>query len=415
MDRNILKQKKISEYLLIYLLLFFSSGYQLSVYSGTIRLLMHLGLVLLLITLNPGKMKQIKINQLSLLILIGVFCNVSLTVLVNSEGLNQVLITIALFLTAFIYTVYYDVKDFIEKYIRVMSFLCVFSLILYFTANILPQLVIRLPIIYNVNGLPAYNALFSTIRISDYLIRNQGIFWEPGAFQTYINLALIFNLFLFKENNRRNLIIFGITLFTTYSTTGYIVGSIIVLVFVLHSLTVEKRKKQKQILVFVCVIIILLIVGLITYNNLPENAKYQVFGKVAYYAESGNYSSTSVRMDAIIYPFKHFLENPFFGKGIEGLSKAAISIGYNMNTSTPINWFARYGIFMGLIMNYGLYRLCMRFECRKLIKILLFIAILLALFSEEYTRNPSVLVFVFYGYHYLSHTKATQQNVVANK
>ena len=54
--------------------------------------------------------------------------------------------------------------------------------------------------------------------------RNAGMFWEPGAFQCYINLALVI-LFFDKNKEEYNgkkfkLIIFIITLLTTQSTTG---------------------------------------------------------------------------------------------------------------------------------------------------------------------------------------------------
>lgn len=413
MKINKLKQREKIDYVLIFLLLFIPNGYTLSIYSGTVRLLMCLGLVALISSRNPGLKK--KFDKQSFLILIGVFCNISLTVLVNMEGLKQLIITFSFFLTAYIYTIYFCFDDFITKFIRVMSFLCIFSLILYFTAIFLPQLVMRLPTAHNVLDKSVYNALFSTITINDYLIRNQGIFWEPGAFQTFINIALIFNLFLIRENHMKNLIVFSTTLFTTYSTTGYIVGLVIVLAFILHSLSKKDQKRKKGMLSFVSIIIILLIVGIFFYNNLPNSAKYQLFGKVANHMENGNNSSTAVRINAIIIPLQEFIKNPIWGNGTLGMSEIALVSGYKMNTATIINWFAMFGIFMGLCMNYGLYKLCMKLECKKNIKTLLFVAFLLTLISEDYVRNPSILVFVFYGYNYIDHKKIVKLNKVISK
>jgi hypothetical protein len=398
---NKLKLREMIDYVLIYLLIFFSNGYQLSVYTGTIRLLMNLGLVILLVFYSSIRRKSIKTNQLSLIILITILCNIVLTFMVNNEGLNQILITVALFLTAFIFTVFYNINDFLKKFIKIMSFLCVYSLVLYFATILLPDMVKHLPIVQNVQGKLAYNAFFSTIRLDSYLIRNQGIFWEPGAFQTFINLALIFNLFIFKENQRKNLVIFGMALFTTFSTTGYIVGLIIIFVFVLHSQKKEERKKLKRTYGVLLIVVVLLLTSLIVYNSLPENARYQTFGKVGNYLKDGNYSSTSVRIDAIVTPLKQFVNKPIFGNGTLGLKEVAIASGYNMNTCTVVNWFAMFGIFVGLSMNYGLFRLSRIFKSGKVIKLLLFAAMLLTLFSEDYVRNPSILVFVFYGYHNL--------------
>jgi hypothetical protein len=395
--------RSLIDYIPIFILIYISSGYQLSVYSGHVRLSMHLALVFLLIICNLRQLKHLTINRLSTLILLAMLCNIVLTTLINSEGFNQILITTAFLLTAFIFTVYYKIDNFLSKYIDIMVFLCMFSLIIYFIAIVFPQLVMYLPITQNNLGLPSYNAFFSTIHINERLIRNQGFFWEPGAFQTYINLALIFNLFVFKQNYKRNLVIFGVTLFTTFSTTGYIVGLIIIFAFVLHLFA--ERKEQKKTLGFMLIIVVLLVSGIIVYNDLSENAKYQTFGKVGYFFEGGNSSSTSTRIEAIIYPVMYFLNNPVFGNGTLGMSEIASDIGYNMNTCTVVNWFAMFGIFMGISMNYGLYRLCQRFQTAKIIKLFLFFAVLLSLFSENYVRNSSILVFVFYGYHRLNRVK----------
>ncbi len=196
--------RSLIDYIPIFILIYISSGYQLSVYSGHVRLSMHLALVFLLIICNLRQLKHLTINRLSTLILLAMLCNIVLTTLINSEGFNQILITTAFLLTAFIFTVYYKIDNFLSKYIDIMVFLCMFSLIIYFIAIVFPQLVMYLPITQNNLGLPSYNAFFSTIHINERLIRNQGFFWEPGAFQTYINLALIFNLFVFKQNYKRN-------------------------------------------------------------------------------------------------------------------------------------------------------------------------------------------------------------------
>lgn len=412
MNLNVSRNRERFGYILIYLLLLVSNGYQLSVYSGIIRLLMLLGLFVLLIFCRFGRMAQMKINRLSLLIFTGAVCNIFFTALVNGQGFNQIIISVAFFLSAFMYTVVYDPDGFIEKYIKLMRFLCVFSLILYFAAKLIPQALTWLPVVSNVNGLPAYNAVFSTICIN-YLIRNQGIFWEPGAYQTFINLAMLFNLFAFKKDRMINLIIFGITIFTTYSTTGYIVALIILLVFVSHSLSKAEREKQRSVLGKVCAAVVLITAGLIVYNSLSDTAKFQVFGKISLYIENGRYSSTSVRIDAFTYPFRQFVERPFFGSGTDRISELALSSGYNMNTNTIVNWFAMFGFFMGIGMNLGLYGLCVRLESKTAVRILLFAAVLLSMSSEDYVRNPSILVFVFYGYHYLELKAAGLRNGAA--
>ena len=68
-----------------------------------------------------------------------------------------------------------------------------------------------------------YIGLFKVLQYND---RNSGIFWEPGAYQFFLNLALIL---LLKRNNFQFKAIFSVpslllivSLVTTYSTSGYL-------------------------------------------------------------------------------------------------------------------------------------------------------------------------------------------------
>ncbi len=406
------KREKI-DYVIIYLLLYISNSFTLSIFSGTTRILMYLGLVIIMVVSNLARDRNIRIRQMNLLIFIFILLNITTTVLVNEEGFKQLIITTSLFFVAFIYSGYYSFRYFIEKYIKVIFFLSVFSLIIYFLALFLPELIMKLPKSHNSVGIIAYDAIFSTIIIDGYLIRNQSIFWEPGAFQTYINLALIFNLFFFKENHIRNLFVFGVALFTTYSTTGYIVGLVIIFAFLLDSLSINSKKSHRRKISMICVIITLLIAGIIFYDSLPNNAKYQLFGKVSVYLETGDRSSTSIRIDAIKIPIQKFLENPIFGNGSLRMVEIAKEYGYKMNTATMVNWFSMFGLFIGFIMNYGIFKLCIQLKCKKHIRLLLYVAFLFAIASEDYVRNPSILLFVFYGYHYI--TQKIDTNKLANK
>ncbi len=51
--------------------------------------------------------------------------------------------------------------------------------------------------------------------------RNQGLFWEPGVLQIYLNLFFFLQAFIFKKN--RWLILIGFAILGTYSTTGIII------------------------------------------------------------------------------------------------------------------------------------------------------------------------------------------------
>jgi hypothetical protein len=54
-------------------------------------------------------------------------------------------------------------------------------------------------------------------------IRNIGMFWEPGVFHIFLNIFIFINLFLIKNTTIVWNIIASILIFTTVSTTGYVV------------------------------------------------------------------------------------------------------------------------------------------------------------------------------------------------
>lgn len=60
-------------------------------------------------------------------------------------------------------------------------------------------------------------------------IRNQGWFWEPGINQIYLNILLYLEGFVFKSKNRWRLVLIVLAIITTFSTSGFIIMSIILL------------------------------------------------------------------------------------------------------------------------------------------------------------------------------------------
>ena len=137
-------------------------------------------------------------------------------------------------------------------YLRVMLFICVFNLILYISnvyllqfSKLLPSFLPELTswdsytfknyIFYFAPiGLDGLNVPYSSF------VRNIGIFWEGGAYQYFLNIALIFSLYV-KKNPIVSFpnLIFVISIITTYSTTGYLIMAVI-----LASVVMGKSSKR---------------------------------------------------------------------------------------------------------------------------------------------------------------------------
>ena len=69
--------------------------------------------------------------------------------------------------------------------------------------------------------------------------RNQGLFWEPGVLQVFLNIFFFLDAFIFKKS-RFMLVLTAVTIVTTYSTTGIALLLLQSLVYILKELKNNK-------------------------------------------------------------------------------------------------------------------------------------------------------------------------------
>ncbi|MBE7037956.1 MAG: hypothetical protein E7404_03535 [Ruminococcaceae bacterium] len=398
------------EFACIYFLIFIPGGYQMNAYSGV--LIMSMLLILSIVVFFKGAFKgnTITVQSEGLACISVIVACFIISSMLNGENGKQMTINIGFFLAAYVFSIYYskNVYDYVERFVTLMYFLCVYSLIIWTLYHIAPFIIERLPRVVNSKGRVAYNAIFCTIYNNAGHIRNQGIFWEPGAFQTFINFALIFNLFLIKKKIKKYTIVFAIALVTTFSTMGFVVGFFCAFTYSI-SLFISTDEKHKKKVTILLVIFFIIFVFLVFYNNLSNQMKHQLFGKVANFFESFdvtsydiskktiNRTSTSVRFDAFFKPFSIFNSNAIFGAGIDALDATGERLNY-LNVCTFVNWIVAYGSIVGFILIFGLYKFCCCLHKNKFIRVLIFIIMLLAISSEDYKRNPSIILYSFLGY-----------------
>ena len=104
-------------------------------------------------------------------------------------------------------------------------------------------------------------------------------------------------------------------------------------------------------------------------------------------------------MNSIIDVFKVFAENPVFGVGNTKMKKLFMDMyGHSMVTCTYANWFAYFGMLFGCLMIYGLFMFTRFFANGIPVRIVLFLAIMASITSEDYVMNPSILILIFYGF-----------------
>lgn len=389
------------EYIVIYMIMYLSSSYVMLRKQGTISLIFMFVLLFLyfMFSLMSGRRVIINSNMaIKMLTLLAIICMGAMSS--RGDDTKQTFINVFYILITYMFAMNFEFSKFLRKFNNIIYFLCVFSIVVYFIYIAFPSIFDIFPDVSNDLKRSAKNIFFSTV-YGGKRARNQSIFWEPGAFQTYINLALIFDIFYFKNFSKKRLIVYAIAIITTFSTAGYIVALFIVYAYT-TSLLMKKQGKDSNAVrnlffIFTLIFILVLVLSFVDSKELSK-----VFGKLETYREGGYVSSAkrttsvSVRFDAFLKPFKIFWEYPVFGAGTRGMNNFALSQRYNMNTCTFVNFFAFFGVLYGMMMMKMFWDFSKRFSKNKIIVFMIFFAIFLATATENYYRNPSILIFVFF-------------------
>ncbi|OPZ32480.1 MAG: hypothetical protein BWY97_01470 [Tenericutes bacterium ADurb.BinA124] len=287
----------------------------------------------------------------------------------------------------------YGYRSIFNSYSKVMVFLCAFSLIMTCVFLLFPVLN-NLFRVSNINNTATFsNFIFFVKNNNEYgLGRNCGMFWEPGAFQTFICFAMILEITK-KKINLFRIILFSITIISTFSTTGYF-ALILIYVFLLFK-TYENNKQVKLYIVGVFAIVAVLLIT--NYEYFFSTSGYTVFGKLLLYRDSSAYhnrvSSVSIRISAVIEPIFIFFRNPVFGVGDVAFRELLYESTLGVTSCTLLNWFAIYGIVPGLIIVFGIIKLTNKLSNKVFARILLFAIIFVVTMSENFISNAAITMF----------------------
>jgi hypothetical protein len=142
------------------------------------------------------------------------------------------------------------------------------------------------------------------------MLRNSGMFWEPGAFAGYLLLALLFIAMLNGKfsigNFKYEVVLIVLGLCSTYSTTGFLTLAFLMLMYVIQNFNSGKY------------VLLPLIIFLFThfyeqFEFLSEKIEHQFTEAVA--LESSDVSNT--RFGALKMDMTYILDQPFFGNGLD--------------------------------------------------------------------------------------------------
>lgn len=243
-----------------------------------------------------------------------------------------------------------DYDRLMDIYIKIMRFIAIFSMICFVFSPVL----VSLPLPKMHSGELTYVSLFFT-NIPTHLTRNYGPFWEPGAFQLYLNWAIFYELRNMHRFKLSDIIVFVLCVFTTKSTGGIVIlGMMLIyyLLFVKHDL---RDRNSKRLVFWIRILMIIIALGgAAAIMTIPE-LYLSIFGKVMALQEnsteinSGNISSMTrlLSTPACIEAIKM---KPLLGWGIDGLKEIIYkNFDITSNTNSILGMAATFGVVPGLL------------------------------------------------------------------
>ena len=324
---------------------------------------------------------------------IVVFLSLLATIFANQYMTGGYVMQLWIVVLAVLIVKYVDFDDFCALFSKIMFYLSVISLLLLFVYSLLPSAFSIFPVTTNYADTEFYNLYICVFFKTTDIVRNTSIFREPGVFVVYLVIAIIIQLF--KFNNNKYLSVYIIALFTTFSTAGYIV-----FLLVITAKLIEKNAKK----IYLYIGLALIPFVTLLWPFIGE----VVFGKFG--EENAGYASTLARVSSVTIPFFIFLENPFWGSGIEKFvnlypiySMQWYGIEFKPDgesTNTILNTAAIYGISYAMFMLYALYSFSHFFVMKRASRIVIWIVFILISSNEELRFSLFFNVILLYGMSY---------------
>jgi len=396
MKKNALTPNRVITFVSLFLLLTIDAGfYSNEEFNGTVKLVIAAAAAVVLVVsrLQKTLLSNPFFNRLKRTFLYFVLSLV-IPILYGRYNTKQMIIMVAAWSIGYLYTLFVSYEEFKEYFYIIIKFLAIYSLITFALSILFPSLMDFLPYVER-NGTSYHNAIFSIVSDSTYVTRNFGIFWEPGAYSIYLNVALYFELFENKFDLRR-VILLAATILSTLSTLGIVCMAILFCAF----LTTDNKVTSKRIKGLVLVAGAFGLVFLVIYGG---DFIYHVFNKLKFSGNTVN-DSTAVRINAIIYPFNTFLSEPYFGVGYDQYLFIQERFCDNMATCTFINWLCLFGVVGGIIPILG----CLRFftvnNHKFVTNCALFVFTMLLFSTENFIIITFIYMLIFYGFNKRSET-----------
>lgn len=304
--------------------------------------------------------KAISIQNLLVLFFIIITCilNYLFNMMSNPNTTSYIILIMnTLSIVLFISSIQFEV--FKKMYIKVMVCIAVYSLIIYLLAlniNLFPFTVLM-------NGYPNFLG-FNMLALDQG--RNSGIFWEPGGYQIFLNLGLIFLLdkrkMILSKKDWWIIGLFIVSILTTKSAIGYIILSILIIYFLIKKF--NRKELLKSILTFLLItpLISLTLFFLLNSDSITEKIN------------EDNYSFIA-RKNHVISSSDVIMQSPWVGFGYQSIERNYLAQKNGIENNS-VGFFSA-------ALNFGL------------IYVFLYTSIILMNFKKQYVFNFFIFFVIF--------------------
>lgn len=305
--------------------------------------------------------------------------------------------------------------DFFEVFEKAIYFICVYSLVIEIIVYIIPSIRFVFPIVVNTANNSCVNFVFSGIGLENFgtpFLRNRGIFWEPGVFQIYLNLALIIYLFYQKKFSLKRIVVYSLGVFITFSTAGYIVYALIMLTYFINSKDfISINKTYRRLFIFAFSVVFLAVffseIGNVLYGG--------IFAK--FNMKNGSFLS---RYNSIVADYYMVKSSPWIGVGMgsvdsltEYYARLVLNVYASSNSNGIFYQFAAYGLVFGFTYLFGMFGFIKKFRISRFTKLCLGIVFLLMFFGER-LESWFPYILMFYGYTAIFEKKNAEELINEN-
>jgi hypothetical protein len=192
-----------------------------------------------------------------------------------------------------------------------------------------------------------------------------------------------------------------LALITANSLNGMISFVLIFLAYIVNQNGVKSLLRGTMLVGIVMILIFSLVqLKVIDVSNITGDINRKIQGLTGTYSYSSEGSGVE-RKRAIFTALSIFLAHPVLGVAYQGFLSIVgrISMGdtYIM-TCSPLNWFALYGIFFGILANVGYSASFLDGENSKTSNLLIIVALISIISAQSMDSSAFIWILIFYGF-----------------